>query len=167
MKKQIYFAMSFFIFFGAMAQSENKSTLLFQSHAPLKVKLSYSNKEMKKKNNDSTLINTTLSYQQDNVWKTVQVSLRARGNFRRSKCYFPPIKIKIKKSNGKETLFEGNKSLKLVLPCLLEKEKNDNILQEYLAYKFYENISPYHFKTRRVDVTFDEIKGKLLNKPHQ
>ena len=160
MKKQIYFAMSFFIFFGAIAQSENKSTLLFQSHAPLKVKLSYSNKEMKKKTNDSTLINTTLSYQQDNVWKTVEVSLRARGNFRRSKCYFPPIKMKIKKSNGKETLFEGNKSLKLVLPCLLEKEKNDNILQEYLAYKFYENISPYHFKTRRVDVTFDEIKGK-------
>ncbi len=100
MKKQIYFLMSFFIFFGAIAQSENKSTLLFQDHAPLKIKLRYSNKEMRKKTNDTTLIKTTLSYQQDNVWKTVDVSLRARGNFRRSKCYFPPIKMKIKKSNG-------------------------------------------------------------------
>ena len=111
MNKQIYFLLSFFIFFGAVAQNENKTTLLFQDQAPLNIKLSYSNKKMRVKTNDSTLIKTTLSYQQDNVWKTVDVSLRARGNFRRSKCYFPPIKMKIKKSNGKGTLFEGNKMI--------------------------------------------------------
>ena len=58
------------------------------------------------------------------------------------------------------TLFDGNKSLKLVLPCKIESENNDNILQEFIAYKIYENISPYHFKTRRVNVDFNEIRGK-------
>ena len=34
--------------------------------------------------------------------------------------------MKIKKSKAEGTLFEGNKNLKLVVPCLLQKEKNDN-----------------------------------------
>ena len=46
------------------------------------------------------------------------------------------------------------------MPCLLRKEKNDNIIQEFIAYKFYEKISPYYFKTRLVDIEFTEIKKK-------
>jgi len=115
---------------------------------------------MKKKTTDSTYIETDLNFLQEDKWNTIPVSLRARGNFRRAKCYFPPIKMKIKKSQTKNTVFNGNKSLKLVLPCKIENENNDNILQEYIAYKIYEIISPYHFKTRRVDVDFTEPKGK-------
>jgi hypothetical protein len=126
----------------------------------MKIKLNYSNKNMKKKTTDSTYIETDLNFLQEDKWNTIPVSLRARGNFRRAKCYFPPIKMKIKKSQTKNTVFNGNKSLKLVLPCKIENENNDNILQEYIAYKIYEIISPYHFKTRRVDVDFTEPKGK-------
>ena len=68
--------------------------------------------------------------------------------------------MKIKKSSSKETLFEGNKKLKLVLPCKLESDLNDNIIKEYLAYKIYEVVSPYHFKTRELDIEFEEPKGK-------
>ena len=89
--------------------------------------------------------------------------LRARGNFRRSQCYFPPVKMKIKKNDYEGTLFDGNKTMKLVLPCKIESENNDNVLQEFIAYKMYEKISPYHFNTRRVDITFSEIKGKKTN----
>jgi hypothetical protein len=88
------------------------------------------------------------------------VKLRARGNFRRAECYFPPIKMKIKKDQYKGTIFDGNKTMKLVLPCKLESENNDNILQEFIAYKIYENISPYHFKTKRVNIDFTEQRGK-------
>jgi hypothetical protein len=126
----------------------------------MKIKLNYSNKNMKKKTTDSTYIETDLNFLQEDKWNTIPVSLRARGNFRRAKCYFPPIKMKIKKSQTKNTVFNGNKSLKLVLPCKIENENNDNILQEYIAYKIYEIISPYYFKTRRVDVDFTEPKGK-------
>ena len=126
----------------------------------MEIKLNYSNKDMKKKTNDSTYIKTDLEYNYQNEWKTIPVELRARGNFRRAKCYFPPIKMKMKKSNYKNTIFDGNKKTKLVLPCRVEDDKNDNILQEYIAYKIYEIISPYHFKTRRVNIEFTEPKGK-------
>ena len=73
---------------------------------------------------------------------------------------FSSHKNAFKKTDAKGTLFEGNKNLKLVMPCLLRKEKNDNIIQEFIAYKFYEKISPYYFKTRLVDIEFTEIKKK-------
>jgi len=143
--------------------SENieKVTKLFRSQEILPLKLSYSNKEVKRNTNDSTFIKTDLSYkQEDGTWKTFEVDLRARGNFRRRTCYFQQIKIETKKSVAEETLFKGNKKLKLVLPCLKQYDMNDNIIKEFMAYKLYEIITPYHLKTRMVSVDFTETRGK-------
>jgi len=136
----------------------------FSDQTPLEIKLGYSNKDMNRKTNDSTFIDTTLEFLQNEKWSSLQVNLRARGNFRRNECYFPPIKMKIKKDQYQGTIFDGNKTMKLVLPCKLESENNDNILQEYIAYKIYERISPFHFKTRRVNIDFSEPKGKKIKK---
>ena len=160
MNKQVNLILILLISFFSYAQNTDGYTILFQDEEPLKIKLKYSNKEMNKKTNDSTFIETQLSYEQDGVWKDIDVRLRARGNFRRNTCYWPPVRVKIKKSAAKETIFEGNKSLKLVLPCMMEPDRNDNIMKEYMAYKLYEQISPYHFNARRVDIDFTEIKGR-------
>jgi hypothetical protein len=140
-----------------------KVSKLFSNQEVLSLKLSYSNKEVRQKTNDSTYITTELSYQEEGgSWKTFEVAIRARGNFRRNNCNFTPLKIKITKSISKGTLFVGNKKLKLVMPCLDCKNGNDDILKEYMAYKMYEVISPYHFKTRLVKIDFAEIKGKKV-----
>lgn len=162
MKKQVITLFLLLVGYLSYAQSDQKVSLLFQDMTPIEIKLSYSNKELRKDTNDSTFIDTEMQYKYNGNWEVIPVSLRARGNFRRAECYFPPVKMKIKKSNAKNTLFEGNKRLKLVLPCKLETNNNDNILQEYMAYKLYEAISPYHFKTRRVKITFAEKKGKKI-----
>ncbi|MDG2396148.1 MAG: hypothetical protein P8M03_00640 [Flavobacteriaceae bacterium] len=165
--KSILLILFVIIFSNANVFSQNETTKLFSNSDALSMKLSYSNKNMKRKTNDSTYIDTDLFYKsEDGSWVNFPVSLRARGNFRRATCYFPPIKMKIKKSNSNSTLFEGNKKLKLVLPCKIEKDLNDNILKELIAYKLYEHISPYHFKTRMVNIEFREVKGKKF-KDHQ
>jgi len=166
MNKQVNLLLLLFISVFSYAQNTDGYTLLFQNEEPLKIKLKYSNKEMNKKTNDSTFIETQISYEQGGEWKDVDVRLRARGNFRRNECYWPPVRVKIKKSAAKGTIFEGNKSLKLVLPCKIESDKNDNIMKEYMAYKLYEQISPYHFNARRVDIDFTEIRGRK-EKKHQ
>jgi len=172
MNKQIICILLFFHFCIAShiyAQENNKLedivkvSKLFRSQKILPIKLSYSNKSVKRNTNDSTYIKSSLKYKKENgEWKVIDIELRARGNFRRKNCYFAPIKIKIKKEASKGTLFKGNKKLKLVLPCLLQKDKNDNVIKEYIAYKLYELISPYHFKTRLVDITLTEPKGKKI-----
>ena len=140
---------------------------LFQSEEVLPLRLSYSNKEIRTYTNDSTYIPTELSYrQEDGSWDTLDIQLRGRGNFRRNNCYFPPLKLKIAQSVSAGTLFEGNKKLKLVLPCFNCNDNNDNVLKEYIAYKLYEEVSPYHFKTRLVSIDFTEIRGAKTRK-HQ
>ena len=172
MKKQIsyvFLIISFLICNIIIAQEtlnsikENKTSKLFRNQEALSIKLKYSNRNLKKKTNDSTYITTNLSYQnEDETWDSLEVEIRARGNFRKDNCYYTPVKLKIKKSIAKGTVFKGNKKLKLVIPCKTDKESNDNVIKEYLAYKFYEHISPYNFKTRLVNIEYEELRGKKI-----
>lgn len=157
-----------FLTLSGFGQKENQSkkldkvSKLFSTEDVLEVQMAYSNRDLKKLTNDSTYINLELSYKDKDTLKVLPVRVRARGNFRRKNCYFSPIKIKIKKEDAKGTMFKGNKELKLVFPCLKESNNNDNVIKELLAYKLYEVISPYHFKTRLTDFTLSEPKGKKI-----
>jgi hypothetical protein len=126
----------------------------------LPIKLSYSIKEVKKETNDSTYIDSKLDYRlKDGSWQSLPIQLRSRGNYRLKNCYFPPLKMKTKKADSKNTLFEGHKNFKIVMPCLLQSDNNDNIVKEYMAYKLFEMVSPYHFKSRLLAIDFEEDKG--------
>ena len=142
-----------------------KVSKLFSSDSVLQIKLNYANKEIRKKTNDSTYLKIDLEYQEGNEWKSLPVSVRSRGNNRLKNCYFAPVKVKIKKEDRQGTLFKGNKELKLVLPCLTEKGADDFLVKELIAYKLFELVSPYHYKTRLLDITLSEPKGKN-NKVH-
>lgn len=138
---------------------ENQLDVFLESDI-LPLKLSYSIKDIKKDTNDSTYIDSKLDYQlKYGSWQTLPVQLRRRGNNRLKNCYFPPLKMKIKKTDSKNTLFDSHKNFKIVLPCLIQNDNNDNVIKEYLAYKLYEIISPYHFKTRLLAIDFEEDKG--------
>lgn len=132
---------------------------LFEQIDLLPVKLKYSRKVLKKETNDSTFMDSELVYKTNNGdWKTLNLEIRARGNFRRKNCYFTPLKLKIKKKEAKETIFKGQKKLKMVLPCLNQSSKDDNVIQEYVIYKMFEVISPYSFSTRLIDLEYEDIK---------
>lgn len=136
-------------------------TPLFASETPLSIRLKLSLKEIKKETNDSTYMDGMLSYEKaKGVWDSLKVSLRVRGEFRLKECYFSPIRLKIKKSDAKGTIFEGNKALKLVMPCKKSKDNNSLIVKEFMCYKIYDLITPYAFNTRLVDLDFWEQSGK-------
>ena len=161
------FTLSFLTAQNTVKSSKQKVSRLFRSQTILPLKLTYSNIELKKNTNDSTYLKTIISYKTvSDGWKDIEVDIRARGKFRREKCYYVPVKYKIKKSKVKGTLFRGQKKLKLVLPCLLTKDKNDNVVKEFIAYKLYEAISDFHFKTRLVDISLSEVRRKKI-KQHQ
>jgi hypothetical protein len=167
MKKQAIFFLVFNIFFSNMSfsqmaieNSSNTDSKLFSEQSILSLKLNYSNKEVKNIDNDSTYTKTIMHYKLDgNRWDSIEVDIRKRGFSRLENCYFAPIKMKFKKKAIENSIFEGNKKLKLVLPCLKESDNNDNVIKEYVAYKIYEIVSPYYFKTRLVDIEYEEIKG--------
>ncbi len=150
------------------APNTNNSTAdLFDSEAILSIRLAYSVKEIRTKTNDSTYIKTALHYKLENGdWDSLEVKLRARGHNRRETCFFTPIKVKISKAERQGTPFETHKKLKLVLPCLIQAEKNDKLLKEYVAYKIFEEVATYYYKTRLLEIDFTDVKAKK-NKSYQ
>ncbi len=152
---------------GVPAGDSKQSFNFFYNQDPLMIQLKYSIKEVKKQTNDSTYLASNLWYKdRSERWDSIDIKLRARGNFRRKNCYYAPLKIKIKKADAKGTMFEKTTKFKLVLPCLIEKNNDDYVLKEYIAYKLYEIIAPYHFKTRLTKIELLEKRGKRTNK-HQ
>lgn len=133
---------------------------LFSTQDILETQIAFSPKQLRKSNNDTLYFDTPLMFKVRGEWKKMEIGIRARGNFRRATCYYPPIKVDLKKKKAKETIFEGQKKLKLVLPCLNESDKNDNILKELMVYKLFELVTPYHFKTRRLTIEFTDLNKK-------
>lgn len=142
-------------------------TPLFQHDEPLTVKLRISMKEIRNNTNDSTYVPAMMYYQNTGQqWDSIAITIRARGNFRRENCYFVPMRVKIRKLAAKGTLFEGNKSLKLVLPCQTAKSNNSLIVKEFMCYQIYKPASPYIFNTRLLNITLEEVTGRNV-KVHQ
>jgi hypothetical protein len=141
-------------------RSFSQDVKLFQSQEPLQLRTTGSIKSIKKKSNDSTLVTGKFEYKQDTLWVPVPVRARVRGNFRLNNCFFPPLKLKFNKKETTSTIFAGNKSLKLVLPCQTSSDKNDLIRKEYLCYQFYQALSPYYFRTRLANLNLTEVSRK-------
>jgi len=146
-------------FLPCFGQAETDS--LFGSPVPLDIRLEISIRRMKNSIKDTSWVSDKLYYRNGSgSYDSIKIDLKGRGHFRLSTCYFPPLWIKIKKKEAEGTEFDGNKKLKLVLPCNTTRDDNPSILREYLCYKLCEAITPYTFKTRLVNVDLTEKSGK-------
>lgn len=166
---------SFFLFicttwFSAYSQhvdlkgNSHELSSLFKVENILAIQLSYSKKNLLSFTNDSTYIESDLFYQKDGgSKKSIPTQIRARGNYRKSNCYYLPLKIKLNKEAAEGTIFQDDKKLKIVLPCLNSSKSNDDVLKEFLAYKIYELITLYHFETRLLSIQLkEETKSKTI-----
>ena len=143
------------------AESNRAPSDFFADPVPLHLFIEASIKSIKRETNDSTYLEGTLGFRQGaEDLDSISLRLRARGDFRRTQCYFAPLKLEFRKSDIRGTLFEGHQELKLVLPCQIGAGSDDYVLKEYLAYKLFEVVSPYHYKTRLAEVAFTEHKGR-------
>lgn len=134
---------------------------IFQEEQPLALSLKFSFKEVKKEKVDSIYFPTYFGYKNyKGQSDSIAIKVRARGNFRRNNCFYPPIRVKFKKKTAEGTPFVDNKDFKLVLPCQTGKMGNDLILREYLCYKMLEPLTPYFFHTRLVDLELTDTGGK-------
>jgi hypothetical protein len=95
--------------------------------------------------------------------ETIKLSVKVivRGHFRRdtANCNFPPLYIHFKKNEVQNTVFENQNKLKLVTPCQYEKD----VIDEYLIYKMYNQVTDLSFKVRLVKMLyFDSVRGKKV-----
>src|SRR4030095_15280425 len=112
------------IFLQVSAQ-ENEDKL-FKETKPLDIALKVSIKEVKDNTGDTLYEAHILHYRDSKgTFDSVKMEVKTRGKFRLENCYFPPLRIKMQKADIQGTVFEGNKSLKLVMPCKSNSSAND------------------------------------------
>ena len=85
----------------------------------------------------------------------MNISIRARGKFRRRTCSLPPIKLNFAKSDLKEMgLVKNYDKLKLVTHCEMEKNYEQHLLKEYWAYKMYNTITEESYRVKLFKITY-------------
>jgi hypothetical protein len=93
---------------------------------------------------------------------TLPVEVRARGAFRRDKrnCNFPPLRLDFPRDETVGTVFEGEDQLKLVTPCHDDRDDYQRyVYDEYLAYRVLSTLTPYSFRVRLVEITYEDVEG--------
>jgi len=90
--------------------------------------------------------------------ETLAIKLSPRGISRRNTdaCEFPPLRIEFKEKPGPESLFKGQKELKLATHCRNEYTYQDYGLLEFMAYRLYNVITPLSFRVRLAEIDYVE-----------
>lgn len=96
--------------------------------------------------------------------KTLHVKLQTRGHFRlrASSCSFVPLRVEFTKEELAGTIFEGQKTLKLITHCQSDKEYEQYIMREYLTYRAFNLLTPRSFRARLAQASYVQATD---NKP--
>jgi len=91
----------------------------------------------------------------------IPVQVRTRGTFRlkRSTCSFPPLRLEFPASEAEGTPFHGQDRIKLVTHCRDRDSYEQNVLEEYLAYRIYNLLTDISFRVRLANITYLDAAG--------
>lgn len=179
MNKFLLVILIFIIPLGIAAQRKNKKSNpedlffepvkasieegVFDIETPLHITLKYDITSFIKTKHKGEYIKAELQahYKEETVTK--KIKLKARGNFRRNHCFFPPIHLNFKNDPAKKKGFEEINKIKLVTHCSISKKNDSYILKEYLVYKLYNVISEKSFRVRLLDIEYIDTGKKERN----
>jgi hypothetical protein len=87
---------------------------------------------------------------------TLHVNLRTRGHFRlrSTTCSFVPLRVEFAKDEARGTLFDGQKTLKLITHCRGEREYEQYPIREFLVYRSLNVLTPGSFRARLARVNY-------------
>ena len=85
---------------------------------------------------------------------TVPVAVRLRGKSRVELCNFPPLRLNFAPDSVKDTLFAGQNKLKLVTHCKSGDDYEQNVLEEFLAYRLVNVLTDISVRTRLLRVSY-------------
>ena len=93
--------------------------------------------------------------------RSYPIRLKARGNYRRENCSFPPITLNFSKTEFENKSFDQLKKLKLVNACKMQKNYEQYILREYIIYRAFNILTDKSFKVRLLKIEYVDTKNKI------
>ena len=149
---------------GAPALEPGDADRLFQSDEIIEVSVTAPMKTLLGERPNDLYLRGQLSYAEaDGSIVDFDIGIRTRGNFRREVrvCPFPPLRINLKKSQTKGTLFHNQDKLKLVAHCRDNSDRYEqNILKEYVAYRILNTLTDISYRVRLARITYIDSEQK-------
>ncbi len=96
--------------------------------------------------------------------KEHSVRVRVRGNSRVRVCEFPPLRLNFRQAEVSQTVFEGQDKLKLVTHCRNQDRAEQDLLEEYVAYRIFNVLTDLSFRVRLLHINYVDTDGKLPEK---
>lgn len=141
---------------------------IFDDDTPLDLTLTYDITSFVRQKHKSEYLDAELRLHlngNDSIVKNIR--LKARGNFRKGHCAFPPIYLNFKTDPIETSELEGIKKIKLVTHCSLSKAYQKYILREYLAYKLYNVLTDNSFRVKLLNITYIDTGKRKKNYKQQ
>jgi len=132
------------------------ATPLFESSTVLEVRLTGPLRELIRNKHAREERPFTLTV--DGIEHDVQV--RARGNSRLRVCKFPPLRLNFPSSTPEHSIFAGQDKLKLVTHCSNNSRGEKDALEEYAAYRIFNQLEDASYRVRLVKFTYVDTSGK-------
>lgn len=153
----------FLVISTAAAQDSKLPDPLFQSNDVLEVRLTAPIRTLVVDRPFEEELPGSLQFQDaDGQTVNIDLKVRTRGKFRRDRknCLFPPLRLNLKKSQVKGTLFNKQHKLKLVTHCELSGKYEQALLKEYTAYRILNVMTDVSFRVRLLKITYVDSDGK-------
>ncbi|MBI1361226.1 MAG: hypothetical protein GC155_13195 [Alphaproteobacteria bacterium] len=101
---------------------------------------------------------------QGSATETLAIELSTRGLTRRKDdvCSFPPLRVEFVEKPPADSLFKGQKRLKLVTHCQSKASFQQYVLLEYAAYRMYNVLTPVSFDVRLATIDYVDNSGRLV-----
>jgi len=143
--------------------AELSAQTLFQSDAPLVLELEADfGQLLKDRGQESEERPGRMTLQRPGGEVSVPLKLRTRGNFRLRDhiCPFPPLRLNFPTDSIAGTPLEGQDKLKLVTHCRDWDRYEQNVLEEYLAYRIYNLLTDVGFRVQLALITYRDTSGE-------
>ena len=128
---------------------------LFDADEPLEITIEFPLRDLMRKAKDRPVVDGVASYTNAGGSVTsLPVKMSTRGKSRLAVCRFPPLALSVKKKAAAGTVFEGQKSLKIVTHCREHLLYRNYLLQEYGIYEAFNVLTEASFRARLINVTY-------------
>jgi hypothetical protein len=152
-----------FLFFSYISWSQNEpvdSVRFFTDEGLIQVNLTTDLKQVQSETKQGVFQPATISMLfPDSTLINEQISVSARGNFRRNYCRIPPMMLNFRNTGAPRLQSLGK--LKLVIGCGINPADEELLLKEYLVYKIYNLLDDRSFRVRLLKINYTDTRKKI------
>ncbi len=171
--KNLYYLLLALLFFKSVSAQENadqefivndtlaQTVNFFEDTSILNLTLLSDFKKFRKEKFKGKYQPATLIYQLNDTFKLEKnIRIKARGEFRRKQCFFPPIRINWRKTGNVKSEFADYYKMKMVTHCGKSPKFQQYILKEYLCYKLYNTLTDSSFRVKLAKIKYIDTGSK-------